>query len=63
MAHFACSFPARLPILALDRIIANRKGVLTTIEAHDTPLSRVASDHLPIKAVINLQTIEKLAKA
>ncbi|MDR7141982.1 endonuclease/exonuclease/phosphatase family protein [Rhizobium sp. BE258] len=57
------SFPARLPILALDRIIANRKGVLTTIEAHDTPLSRVASDHLPIKAVINLQTIEKLAKA
>jgi endonuclease/exonuclease/phosphatase family metal-dependent hydrolase len=48
------SFPARLPVLALDRIMANRKGVVTTVEAHDTPLSRVASDHLPIKAFVNL---------
>ena len=57
------SFPARLPVLALDRIMANRKGVLTTVEAHDTPLSRVASDHLPIKAIVNLQQIEKLTTA
>lgn len=54
------SFPARLPVLALDRIMANRKGVLTTVEAHDTPLSRVASDHLPIKAVVNLKRVETL---
>jgi len=57
------SFPARLPVLALDRIMANRKGVLTTVEAHDTPLSRVASDHLPIKAIVNLHQIEKLTTA
>ena len=57
------SFPARLPVLALDRIMANRKGVLTTVEAHDTPLSRVASDHLPIKAIVNLKQVEKLTKA
>jgi endonuclease/exonuclease/phosphatase family metal-dependent hydrolase len=49
------SFPARLPVLALDRIMANRKGVVTTVEAHDTPLSRMASDHLPIKALVNLR--------
>ncbi|WP_112436650.1 endonuclease/exonuclease/phosphatase family protein [Rhizobium sp.] len=55
------SFPARLPVLALDRIMANRKGVLTTVEAHDTPLSRVASDHLPIKAFVNLQEDAKSA--
>jgi endonuclease/exonuclease/phosphatase family metal-dependent hydrolase len=54
------SFPARLPILALDRIMSNRKGVLTAVEAHDTPLARVASDHLPIKAVLNLKRVEEL---
>jgi endonuclease/exonuclease/phosphatase family metal-dependent hydrolase len=57
------SFPARLPVLALDRIISNRKGVLSTVEAHDTPLSRVASDHLPIKAFINLQKVEELTNS
>lgn len=57
------SFPARLPVLALDRIMANRKGVLSTVEAHDTPLSRVASDHLPIKAIVNLQRVETLTTA
>ena len=54
------SFPARLPVLALDRMIANRTGVLSTVEAHDTPLSRVASDHLPIKAIVNLKRVEEL---
>lgn len=48
------SFPSRLPLLALDRIIANREDMLSTVTAHDTPLARVASDHLPIKAFVNL---------
>ncbi|OCJ09149.1 endonuclease [Rhizobium sp. AC44/96] len=52
------SFPARLPVLALDRIMANRNGVLTRVEAHDTPLARIASDHLPIKALLNLETAD-----
>ena len=51
------SFPAGLPLLALDRIIANRKGIITEVEAHDTPLARIASDHLPIKALVNLKTV------
>jgi endonuclease/exonuclease/phosphatase family metal-dependent hydrolase len=57
------SFPARLPVLALDRIIANRRGVISTVEAHDTPLSRVASDHLPIKAIVNLKRVADLIAA
>ncbi|TCV70092.1 endonuclease/exonuclease/phosphatase family protein [Neorhizobium sp. S3-V5DH] len=48
------SFPSRLPVLALDRIMANRPGLLDTVETHDTPLARLASDHLPIKAVLKL---------
>jgi len=55
------SFPAGLPVLALDRIIANRKGIISAVEVHDTPLARMASDHLPIKAVVDLQ--QELASA
>lgn len=48
------SFPSRLPLLALDRLISNRREILSPIVAHDTPLARLASDHLPIKAWVNL---------
>jgi endonuclease/exonuclease/phosphatase family metal-dependent hydrolase len=46
------SFPSRLPFLALDRIIADRPGLIDTVRVHDTPLARIASDHLPIKTVL-----------
>ncbi|MBB6487158.1 endonuclease/exonuclease/phosphatase family protein [Rhizobium lusitanum] len=49
------SFPSTLPLLALDRIMANRRGMISAVEVHDTPLARVASDHLPIKAVVSLE--------
>lgn len=48
------SFPSRLPLLALDRIITNHEDILSPVTVHDTPLARVASDHLPIKAFVNL---------
>jgi len=48
------SFPSRLPVLALDRIMANRPGLIEAVETHDSPLARLASDHLPIKAVVKL---------
>lgn len=48
------SFPSRLPLLALDRIIASRSDILSPVTAHDTPLARVASDHLPLKAYVSL---------
>lgn len=44
------SFPARLPVAALDRIMASRDIALTGLATHDTPLARQASDHLPLKA-------------
>jgi endonuclease/exonuclease/phosphatase family metal-dependent hydrolase len=47
------SFPSGLPLLALDRIIADRPGILSDVAVHDTPLARVASDHLPIKAFVD----------
>ena len=49
------SFPSTLPILALDRIMANRRGLISNVIVHDSPLARVASDHLPIKTVLSLE--------
>lgn len=51
------SFPSRLPLLALDRIMANRKDILSKVLVHDTPLAREASDHLPIKAFLTLPSM------
>lgn len=48
------SFPSRFPLLALDRIMARPASLITRIEVHGTPLARLASDHLPIKARLNL---------
>ncbi|WP_037081319.1 endonuclease/exonuclease/phosphatase family protein [Neorhizobium vignae] len=51
------SFPSRLPVLALDRIMANRPGLIDAVETHDSPLARLASDHLPIKALVKLGSL------
>jgi len=48
------SFPARLPFLPLDRMMASHGSALADIAAHDTPLARRASDHLPLKARLHL---------
>ena len=48
------SFPAYFPVLALDRVLAQPQELVERVEAHDTPLARLASDHLPVKAVIRL---------
>ncbi|WP_434722346.1 endonuclease/exonuclease/phosphatase family protein [Mesorhizobium sp. RIZ17] len=48
------TFPSGLPVLALDRILGNRHDLVSAVEAHDTPLSRVASDHLPLTAFVHL---------
>lgn len=47
---FVPSFPSRYPLLALDRILCHPRQQLRNISVHSTPLSRVASDHLPITA-------------
>ena len=48
------TFPARWPVLALDRIWISPAKALLTVEAHDTSGSRMASDHLPVKADLYL---------
>ena len=56
------SFPSRLPFLALDRIIADREGLIDAVSVHDSPLARVASDHLPIWTTL-LRQEKKVAVA
>lgn len=48
------SFPARFPLLALDRIVAMPAEIISRLDLHDTPLSKIASDHMPIKAAVSL---------
>lgn len=48
------SFPAGCPVLALDRIIGNRPGLVTKSAVHDSTLAHLASDHLPVKAWVRL---------
>ena len=51
------SFPARLPMLPLDRILAWPKPLVSEVEVHDSPLARVASDHLPLTARLHLAAV------
>lgn len=46
------TFPSKFPLLALDRIWAHPKNALKEIDVFKSPASRVASDHLPLRAVI-----------
>lgn len=48
------SFPAFFPVLALDRVLTRPHGLIEEIAAHESRLSRLASDHLPVRAVIRL---------
>jgi endonuclease/exonuclease/phosphatase family metal-dependent hydrolase len=49
------AFPSFAPFLALTRIWVRPVGAIESIEVHRTPLSRRASDHLPVKAVIDVE--------
>jgi len=48
------TFPARLPVLALDRIWVHPRAMITKIDVHKTRTARSASDHLPLKATIRV---------
>jgi endonuclease/exonuclease/phosphatase family metal-dependent hydrolase len=48
------SFPSRWPWFALDRIWAYPRRQLIELEVMRTPLTRLASDHLPIIASLRL---------
>ena len=48
------TFPSGLPFLALDRVWTHPRSLLKRISVHRTPLSRVASDHLPLVAFVEV---------
>jgi endonuclease/exonuclease/phosphatase family metal-dependent hydrolase len=48
------TFPSSHPILALDRVWAHPGSILEKLEVHKTPLARIASDHLPLVATLEL---------
>jgi endonuclease/exonuclease/phosphatase family metal-dependent hydrolase len=52
------TFPSLKPVFALDRIWIRPPASLKTIAVHRTPLSAQASDHLPLKAVVEWNRTE-----
>jgi len=46
------TFPSRFPIGALDRIWVRPLEALETVRVHRTAMTRLASDHLPLKATV-----------
>lgn len=52
------TFPAFLPVMALDRIWVAPRHNLVSLAVHRSPLARMASDHLPLKAVVELEMRE-----
>jgi endonuclease/exonuclease/phosphatase family metal-dependent hydrolase len=49
------SFPSAFPVLALDRVLVSPNVIVHDLEAHATRLAQIASDHLPVKAVIEIK--------
>jgi len=52
------SFPSRRPIFSLDRILGWPDGLITEVAAHNTPLARKSSDHLPLTAEMRLPAVK-----
>lgn len=50
------SYPSRRPVFPLDRIFGWPDGLIADFGVHDSPLARRASDHLPVKAVVDLKS-------
>lgn len=48
------TFPSGWPVLALDRVWTHPRSLLRRLAVHRTPLARVASDHLPLVATIEV---------
>jgi endonuclease/exonuclease/phosphatase family metal-dependent hydrolase len=54
IAHAPATFPARRPMLKLDRIWGHPAGALSEVKAHRSATARIASDHLPLVASFEL---------
>jgi len=56
------SFHTKLPTLRLDRIFVSRELCLTDYAAVRTRQTRLASDHLPVRALIGVLAETKIAE-
>ncbi|MDT8405304.1 endonuclease/exonuclease/phosphatase family protein [Sulfuriflexus sp.] len=59
-AHFQATpgyatFPARWPLFALDHIWVHPRSRLSTLAVHTSTLARIASDHLPLKGILQTE--------
>jgi phospholipase D1/2 len=61
-AHGDRTFPARWPLFALDRIWVHPKRALTRFQVYRGPETRVASDHLPVRAELLLPLPRETAR-
>lgn len=50
------SYPSRYPVLPLDRLFVSRGLRVESLSVVDTPLTRIASDHLPVNAKIFIES-------
>jgi len=48
------TFPARWPVIALDRVWVAPRRNLVSLRVHRSKLARIASDHLPLRAEVEL---------
>jgi endonuclease/exonuclease/phosphatase family metal-dependent hydrolase len=53
------AFPSFAPFLALTRIWVRPVGAIVSIDVHRTPAARRASDHLPVKAVVDVEKLQR----
>lgn len=57
------TFPSGRPFIALDRVWVKPRRALRRVAVHATALARVASDHLPLTAVLDFGTPSRPAQA
>jgi endonuclease/exonuclease/phosphatase family metal-dependent hydrolase len=55
------TFPSWCPVLPLDRIYAGDPVEIVTLEVHRSPLARIASDHLPLRAALRWGASDELS--
>jgi endonuclease/exonuclease/phosphatase family metal-dependent hydrolase len=53
-SHRAPTFPSTFPVLAIDHVFASEKVVIDAVRTPLDPLSRLASDHLPLIVDLSL---------
>jgi endonuclease/exonuclease/phosphatase family metal-dependent hydrolase len=53
-SHRAPTFPSTFPVLAIDHVFASEQVVIDAVRTPLDPLSRLASDHLPLIVDLSL---------